>query len=300
MCGQDCASKCVKLPGCLDRCCLEGLDMKWHWILIAALMTALVPGCGNGSSGVDVVSEDDEEEPETLLVDDSSADVDSLLLSESGGFRPPFPSNTSFFSPPEVEKAVALPDSASVAEIHHAHVRVIGFSQIKDRDPRALLSIGGHLQSVKEGDSVNGVTIVALDAPNVTLQQRTERWTVALFKQPIVNQQLSGLPQKRAVDRQSPRSSVARRSLEQGFGSLTDELAELTSPRGGSRSRSLTGSAINDLPPVPASLPEESLATIAELPDEFDLPKPPELPVGELSLEPHLPGIDELPTLPSF
>ena len=274
--------------------------MKWHWILIVALMTTLVPGCENGSSGVDVVSEDVEEEPEALLVGDPSADADSPLLSEADGFRPPFPSNTLFFSPPEVEKAVALPGSVVVDELHHANVRVIGFSQIGDSDPRALLSVGGHLQSVKAGDSVSGVTFVALDAPNVTLQQRTERWTVALFKQPIVNQQFSSSPQKGSVGRQSPRSPAVRRSSDSDFGSSSGELAELTDPRGASRGRSLTGSATNNLPPVPASLPEEWLAPIAQLPEELDLPELPELPVGELSVEPHLPGIDEVTRLPSF
>ena len=147
---------------------------------------------------------------------------------------------------------------------------------------------------------MSGVTVVALDAPNVTLQQRTERWTVALFKQPIVNQQFSSSPQKGSVGRQSPRSPAVRRSSDSYFGSSSGELAELTYPRGASRGLSLTGSATNNLPPVPASLPEEWLAPIAQLPEELDLPELPELPVGELSVEPHLPGIDEVQRLPSF
>jgi hypothetical protein len=277
-----------------------GLVMKWHWILIVALVTTLVPGCGNESSGVDVVSDDVEEELDAPLVGDSSVDADSPLPAEADGFRPPFPSNTLFFSPPEVEKAVVLPGSVVVDELHHANVRVIGFSQIGDNAPRALLSVGGHLQSVKAGDSVGGVTVVALDAPDVTLQQRTERWTVTLFKQPVVNQDVSSSPQKRSVGRQSSRSPAVRRSSDSDFGISSDELVELTDLRGVGRGRSLTGSTTSNLPPVPASLPEELLAPIAELPDEFELPEPPELPVGELSVEPRLPGIDEVPRLPSL
>lgn len=265
---------------------------------MVALVTTLVPGCGNESSGVDVVSDDVEEELDAPLDGDSSADADSSLLVEADGFRPPFPSNTLFFSPPEVEKAVALPGSVVVDELHHANVRVIGFSQIGDSAPRALLSVGGHLQSVKAGDSVGDVTVVALDAPDVTLQQRTERWTVTLFKQPVVNQDVSSSPQKRSVGRQSSRSPAVRRSSD--FGTSSDELVGLTDLRGVGRGRSLTGSTTSNLPPVPASLPEELLAPIAELPDELELPEPPELPVGELSVEPRLPGIDEVPRLPSL
>ena len=270
--------------------------MKWHWILIVALMTSLIPGCGGNSEG-NAISDEVADDSESPLVDGPSADVESPLLSEADGFKPPFPANSTFFSPPEVEKAVALPNRVAAEELHHANVRVIGFSQIGDSVPQTLLSISGHLQSMRAGDSVNGVTVVALEAPNVTLQQRNERWTVALFNQPIVNQQVASSSQRGSVVRRSPAVGAFSDS---NFRNSTDQFAKSRSSRGTSGGGSLIGNSSNNLPPMPASLPEESFAPMAELPDELDLPAPPVLPEGELSADSRLPGIDELPGLPSF
>ena len=146
--------------------------MKWHLIFIVALMAALIPGCGGGDSDIDVVS-DDVEESETPLIDGPAADVESPDASEDDEFHPPFPTNRSFFSPPEVQQTVALPNSVVADEFQHADVRVIGFSQIGDSEPQALVSIGGRLESVRAGDSFGGVTVVALETPNVTLNRRT-------------------------------------------------------------------------------------------------------------------------------
>jgi hypothetical protein len=224
-------------------------------------------------------------------------------VSEADEFQTPFPANRSFFRPPEVEKTVALPHSVVADEVQHADVRVIGFSQIGDGEPQALVSIRGHLESVRTGDSVNGVTVVALDAPNVTLQQGNERWTISLFKQPVVNQQVAGSTPSQSVARQSTRSAAVGRPSDAASRSSAGDFA-VSHRSGGTGGRS-TGTLLNDysnnnLPPTPASLPEESFAPTAELPEELDLPEPPKLPAIDVSVDQLPPGIDELPGLPSF
>jgi hypothetical protein len=276
--------------------------MKWHLIIIVALMAALIPGCGGGDSDINVVS-DDLEESESPLIDGPAGDVESPDVSEADGFQTPFPTNRSFFRPPEVEKTVALPHSVVAEQLQHADVRVIGFSQIGDGEPQALVSIRGHLESVRTGDSVNGVTVVALDAPNVTLQQRNERWTISLFKQPVVNRRVAGSTPSRSVARQSTRSAAVRRVFDAGAGSSAGDFAETqrSGGIGGSGNDTLlNGYSSNNLPPAPASLPEESFAPTAELPEELDLPEPPKLPAIDVSVDQLPPGIDELPGLPSF
>ena len=272
--------------------------MKWHLIFIVALMAALIPGCGGGDSDIDVVS-DDVEESETPLIDGPAADVESPDASEDDEFHPPFPTNRSFFSPPEVQQTVALPNSVVADEFQHADVRVIGFSQIGDSEPQALVSIGGHLESVRAGDSFGGVTVVALETPNVTLQQENERWTISLFKQPVVNQRVAGS----IAGRSSDRDAAVRRVLEAGVGNTAGDFSATRSSvgTGGSSSDTLRNDySSNNLPPAPSSLPEESFAPTAELPEELDLPEPPELPANEESADRLPPGIDELPGLPSF
>jgi len=274
--------------------------MKWHLIIIVALMAALIPGCGGGGS--DVVS-DDLDESESPLIDGPAADVESPDVSDDEGFQPPFPANTSFFRPPEVEKTVALPHSVVADELQHADVRVIGFSQIGDNEPQALVSIRGQLESVRAGDSFGGVTVVALETPNVTLQQENERWTISLFKQPVVNQRVAGSTSSRSVVRQSSRSTSVRRVFDaRAASSVGDSAATRSSGRtGGSSTDPLwNGYSSNNLPPAPSSLPEESFTPAAELPEGLDLPEPPELPPNDVSVDQLPPGIDKLPGLPSF
>lgn len=279
--------------------CFGGSGMKWHLIIVVALVAALIPGCGGGHS--DVVF-DDLEESESPLIDGPAADVESPDVAEADGFQPPFPANTSFFRPPKVEKTVALPHSVITDELQHADVRVIGFSQIGDSEPQALVSIRGHLESVRAGDSFSGVTVVALETPNVTLQQRNERWTISLFKQPVVNQRVAGSTASRSVVRQSSRSAPVRRVFDAGAGSSVGDFAETrsSSRTGGSSTDTLrNGYSSNNLPPAPSSLPEESFAPAAELPEELDLPEPPEFPPSDVSVDQLPPGIDELPGLPA-
>lgn len=276
--------------------------MKWHLIFIVALMAALIPGCGGGDSDIDVVS-DEVEESETPLIDGPAGDVESPDASEDDEFHPPFPTNRSFFSPPEVQQTVALPNSVVADELQHADVRVIGFSQIGDSEPQALVSIGGHLESVRAGDSFSGVTVVALETPNVTLQQENERWTISLFKQPVVNQRGAGSTADRSAGRSSYRDAAVRRVSEAGVGNAAGDFSAARSAvgTGGSSSNSLRNDySSNNLPPAPSSLPEESFAPAAELPEQLDLPEPPELPANEESADRLPPGIDELPGMPSF
>lgn len=276
--------------------------MNWHLIVILALMAALVSGCGGGDAGIHLVSED-LEESQLPLIDGPTADVEFSDGTEADGFEPPFPTNRSFFSPPEVEQTVVLPHSVIADDVKHADVRVIGFSQIGDSEPQALVSIRGQLESVRAGDSFSGVTVVALKTPNVTLQQKNERWTISLFKQPFVNQRVTGSTSSRSVDRQSSRGAAVGQVFEAGAGRAGGDYSRSRSPGGnGARSSdtSRNGSWNNNLPPVPTSLPEESFAVSAELPEELDLPEPPELPVSDLSADQLPPGIDEIPALPSF
>lgn len=265
-------------------------------------MVALIPGCGGGDSDVNVAI-GDLKESDSPLIDGPAADVESQDVSDDDEFRPPFPANRSFFRPREVEKMVALPHSVVADEFQHADVRVIGFSQIGDKEPQALVSIGGHLESVRAGDSFGGVMVVALETPNVTLQQENERWTISLFKQAVVNQRVARSTPSRLSGRTSVREAAVRRVSVAGVGSSSRDSSAMRSSVGFGRNSSDTmrdSYSNNNLPPAPSSLPEESFAPTAELPEELDLPEPPELPANDESANQLPPGIDGLPGPPSF
>ena len=277
--------------------------MKWHLIFIVALMTTLVTGCGS-SDTVSDVTELDEDETTSQLVDGPAADVESPDVAEAEKFTPPFPGNSSFFSQPEVEKAVVAPDSYDGDIAQHSNVRVIGFSQIEGGAPQALISIQGRLRSVRSGDSVDGVTVVALDAPNLTLQQRNERWTVALFKQPVVNQYASATNSERSLRTATDRVSIAGNSETQRPNASADAFSEIGSFLAGAGrpfSDDVPGAiSRTNLPPAPVALPADSFASGPELPEGLELLEAPTLPtIGNIEGT-GLPGIDEIPKLPSF
>ena len=247
-------------------------------------MTTLIPGCG--SDDADVLSESVAEESELPPGDGPTADVTLPDASVTESFTPPFPENVSFFSPPGIEAAAVAPSESLQGGDQHATVRVIGFSQIGDDEPQALLEIGGSLESVRTGDSINGITVVTVDAPNVTLQQRNDRWTVALFKQPLVRDRSP------ITARRSP---VPDRQTQTSAGTLAVSGNSYDSR---SRKTQLTGAANVGLPPDPKASPLSDLPVA--LPGDLDLPELPMVSDLDLPAEEALPGIDALPQLPAL
>lgn len=277
--------------------------MKWHLIFIVALMMTLDTGCGSGDAVSDI-TELDEDGTASQLADGPAADVESPDVVEVAGFTPPFPGNSSFFSQPEVEKAVVAPGSYHQADDQHATVRVIGFSRIGEGETQALISIQGNLRIVRAGDSVDGVSVVALDPPNLTLQQRSERWSVALFKQPIVNQYASATKTARPRNSTSGRlyatgSSATRRSAvaNDAFSETRSSSEEASKRFNRNVPRQISR---GNLPPTPVSLHANIIATGPELPDGLDLPELPTLPAIKDVEATRVPGINEIHNLPSF
>jgi hypothetical protein len=60
-------------------------------------------------------------------------------------------------------------------------IRLLGFSQM-DGQLRALVQIKGETLPVEQGDIVDGVEIVAVDAEGVSFQYGAQRWTSKLFE----------------------------------------------------------------------------------------------------------------------
>lgn len=271
--------------------------MKWHWVVIVVLITSLIPGCDTGET-VHLPDPVDEGSDHPALGDVTVNEGEA----ESGDddFQPPFPANDNFFTPPGIEAAPVVADSSSAEHPPHAQVRVIGFSQVGESEPQALVALGDRLKTVGTGDSIDDVIIVAVDAPNVIFQQRNERWTVALFKQ-----------QRHSVDRLTvtrPRDSTRmdRHSTFAGTGFGRTQLGRADSrvPFGNdsargtelNRSQAVTGAG---LPPVPEEDASGDSFSELLLPDDLELPDLPLLPETEISPDDPLPGIDSIPQLPA-
>lgn len=153
-------------------------------ILIAA---GLILSAGCSSTAPEPQSRRDDSDssaaglPDESQIASSPADPSSAESHEANEkWQPPFPDNVDFFAPPASDSA----NEARPGDRDRAEVRVIGFSQMAGDVPKALLEIAGRIEMAAIGDSLSGLTVVAIDDPSVTLQSQNDRWSVALFDQP--------------------------------------------------------------------------------------------------------------------
>lgn len=88
-------------------------------------------------------------------------------------FRPPYPHRVDpfeFVKEPVVEKLLDTSGSK---------IRVIGFIDVDSK--QVILSIDGQTRIVKEGETIGGVQVMAIESPNVRLRNLYQTWTVGLF-----------------------------------------------------------------------------------------------------------------------
>lgn len=272
--------------------------MKLHWVLICAVTIVTVCGCGSVGSELtsgDAAGEFDSRSP---VSDVPAAIVENSKLPDAEVFQPPFPANESFFSQPRLEDTSTRSDVLR-SDDQQVTVRVIGFSQLGDSEPHALLEIDGTLASVHAGDSIKEIRVVTVDSPNVTFQHRNDRWTVALFGQPLVRDRLSQSRQGRSTvgDRSGAATSAVfpRQSAAPSERTIAAKNQFDPGHANSFGNQQLDGS----LPPTPKALPTGSLPPTVSLPSDLALPASPVLPEPATSSIQSLPGIDELPQLPT-
>lgn len=108
------------------------------------------------------------------------------------------------FQVPQVSRSNAGYNDARQESGGTPHIRLLGFSQL-DGQLRALVQIKGETLPVEQGDIVDGVEVVAVDAEGVSFQYAGQRWTSRLFEKlesrPVVV--------ARALSQSSPAASNA-------------------------------------------------------------------------------------------
>ena len=92
-------------------------------------------------------------------------------------FIPPHPERMDPFSfsasgPVSVQERPTIPVVAQV--------QVLGFAQVDE--PRVLLRTKGTTMSLKVGDRIDGIQVMAIDAPTVELQMGSLLWTASMFE----------------------------------------------------------------------------------------------------------------------
>lgn len=194
----------------------------------AVLVASSVAGCGDQTAESLSISETNG--PGVGLVSASGPDKSGLQSDPSIAFRgttgqsedevsgpvdaatdldAPLADDAQFFAPPMVEtptKQVMQSDRG------HEPVRLLGFvggDSDKADARKAILKVGEKMITIGEGESVEGIELVDIQGRTITMQRDRDRWTLALFDQPLVNQsQQRKMPSTRRRSTQS--SSVSR------------------------------------------------------------------------------------------
>lgn len=104
----------------------------------------------------------------------AAAEHAEAVPAEPTGYTPPYPDRIDMFSPPSAK-------AASVAQRRAIDPDVTLRGIINFEGPRALLEIGGQVIQLREQEQQQGVEVVTIEAPKVTLQRGEKRWTVSLM-----------------------------------------------------------------------------------------------------------------------
>jgi hypothetical protein len=135
------------------------------WLLAAAL----VSGCA-------------ENEPAAPPAEAVPAMAEAAPLPENAAveiaeeqFTPPYPNRTELFIPPDLSTLAHLPTRSD-----GPNVVVRGFANVGG--PRVVLEIDGKVRILAEGEKFEGMEVVAITPPMVSLQSGGDRWTARLSK----------------------------------------------------------------------------------------------------------------------
>lgn len=278
--------------------------MNWQSLIISGVIVALAAGCGSETTIEAPEAEAAAESQLAPVPDGPAASVDAPQADEHEKFLAPFPENTSFFAPPAKKMTVA-PSDLSSRDGGHLKVRVIGFSRLGDSDQQAILEVEGQLEVVSTGDAIRGIGVIEINEPQVTLQQKNERWTVALFNQPLIHEPVShstshGTSFPSTASRSGTRSNTVNRRPP-SWPSIQSVDSRASGRADSTPERDHASGAIRhfELPPLPESPQSGEVPNAFSLPDELALPEPIELPKAPDLPDAALPGLDQLPGLPS-
>ena len=168
----------------------------------------------------------------------------------------PLLEDENFFAAPRIEEAATQSIQATP---QHETVRLLGFAETDsdDQGRRAIVKIGKTMYFMSEGDMRDGLELLEIQERSIKLQRGSERWSLALLDQPIVNPGVK-----------TP--SVSRgNASEKAFGYSTRGRAA------SSGSQSSNAAFWGDSNPL---MPDLAMPEIPELPELPDLPDLGDLP----------------------
>ncbi len=151
------------------------------WFLAVLALLALA-GCSaaNAHQAEQAVAE--AKKDEAAVASDESAEATPIPKE----FEPPFPKNEDFFTPPQVD--VSHFSATTKNADGTPQVRVLGFVKVEGGSDRAIVQIGPLTDIVEPGNVVQGVEVISLQEPSITLQFNGARWNSSMFDQPVTTE----------------------------------------------------------------------------------------------------------------
>ncbi|MCH8924008.1 MAG: hypothetical protein IIA67_12770 [Planctomycetes bacterium] len=113
-------------------------------------------------------------EPANTEVADSTADA-TVSSPPAKAFEPPYPDRHELFQSPKVRRSTA-PERNARNNVQR--VRLKGFVDVDEI--RAILVVNGQTNALAVGDKSEGVEVLSIKPPRVTLQRGRVRWTESI------------------------------------------------------------------------------------------------------------------------
>ena len=103
-------------------------------------------------------------------------------LKQREKFHPPFAERTNVFTPPSSDQSVPINEGEeSIAIAPVLDVSLKGFARVDDL--RAILMIEDTIAPLGLGQEKQGIRIISIEPPKVTLERDEQRWTLTLSNQ---------------------------------------------------------------------------------------------------------------------
>lgn len=154
--------------------------MKPTTWLFAAIALLCLAGC-SAASAEQATTESPTAVSKASTETESEAD-DAEAKPIPAEYAPPFPDNKDFFTPPLVD--VQSSSNAMKNADGTPQVKLLGFVKIEGGADRAFVQIGPLTDIVEAGQILQGIEVISLQDPTMTLQLNGARWNVSMFDQP--------------------------------------------------------------------------------------------------------------------
>ncbi len=155
----------------------------------------------------------------------TAEEIDSKLANRKSRFEAPFKRVGGLFQAPEVPQGIVAtpikvekgPEKKAIAE---AKLRLLGFVELENEDPKAIVEFKGEVHTLHEGDFLEDAKVISIENNEISLQRGSERINTKLFEQGWAHQSATA-----SSSHASHSSSKTRNSFKPASKPISSQIA---------------------------------------------------------------------------